>query len=71
MQGLVGVGCMGCEQPIQMTSTNQKTLFTTVNLLLMHFTQYDKVPMNPFGAKSLKLTITCFHMSTMALRGLK
>jgi hypothetical protein len=26
-------------QPIQPTSTNQKTLFTTVNLSALHFTQ--------------------------------
>jgi hypothetical protein len=33
MQGLVDVGRMGCEeQPIQLTSTNQKILFAPVNL---------------------------------------
>jgi hypothetical protein len=31
MQGLLDVGRMGCEeQPIQQTSTNQKTLYATV-----------------------------------------
>jgi hypothetical protein len=34
-------------QPIQPTSTNQKTLFATVNPSMMHFTQEIKVPMNP------------------------
>jgi hypothetical protein len=38
------------EQPILPTSTNQKTLFATVNLI--HFTEDLKVPVNPFYAKT-------------------
>jgi hypothetical protein len=41
-------------QPIQLTSNNQKTLFAPVNLSLMQFIQYIKVPMNPFCAKNFK-----------------
>jgi hypothetical protein len=57
-------------QPIQPTSTNQKTLFAPVNLSLMHFIKNIQVQMNPFCAKTLKLTIMWCHMATMALRGL-
>ena len=43
MQGLVDVGRMACEgQPIQPTSTNQKTIFAPGNLSLMHFTQENQ-----------------------------
>jgi hypothetical protein len=41
-------------QPIQPTSTNQKSLFAKVNLSLMHFIQNIQVPMNPFCAKNFK-----------------
>ena len=41
-------------QPIQPTSTNQKTLFSPVNLSLMHFNKNIQIPMNPFCAKNLK-----------------
>jgi hypothetical protein len=66
MQGLVDVGRMGCQGPIQPTSTNQKTLFAIVNLSLMHFTSNIQIPMNPFHAKNLKTN----YNATMALRGL-
>jgi hypothetical protein len=62
----------GCHQNglrgTQPTSTNQKTIFTPVDLSLMHFIQNIQIPMNPFCAKTLKLTITWYHMTTMALR---
>jgi hypothetical protein len=57
-------------QPIQLTSTNQKTLFAPVNLSLTCFTKYIKVPMNPVCANIFKPTIMWCHMATMALRGL-
>ena len=57
-------------QPIQPTSTNQKTLFATANLSLMHYTEDIQIPMNPFCARTLKLTIMWYHMVTMTLRGL-
>jgi hypothetical protein len=57
-------------QPIHLTSTNQKTLFAAFILSLMDFHQYIQVPMNPFWAKTIKLTIMWCHMATMALRGL-
>jgi hypothetical protein len=41
-------------QPIQLTSTNQKTLFPTVNFSLMHFNENIQFPMNPFCAKNFK-----------------
>ena len=50
-------------QPIQLTSTNRKTLFATVNLSLLHFTLDIKAQMNTFTIKwCLKLP--------MALKGL-
>jgi hypothetical protein len=41
-------------QPIQPISTNQKTLFATVNLSLMHFIQNVQIPMNLFCVKIFK-----------------
>jgi hypothetical protein len=41
-------------QPIQPTSTNRKTLFATVKLSLLHFTQNIQISINPFCAKILK-----------------
>jgi hypothetical protein len=38
-------------QPIQITSTNEKTLFASGNLSLMHFIQNIQVPINHFCAK--------------------
>ena len=35
-------------QPICLIFTHQKTLFTPVNISLMHFSQILQVPMNPF-----------------------
>jgi hypothetical protein len=37
------------------TSTHQETLFTSVNLSLLHFTQDVKVQMNPFCAANFVL----------------
>ena len=45
------------------------TLFIPGNLLLMHFIQDIQGLMNPFCAKTLKLTVMWCHMETMALRG--
>jgi hypothetical protein len=45
MQGLVDVG------RIQATSTIQKTLFTTVNFSLLHFTHDIKDQINTFTPK--------------------
>ena len=50
-----------------LTSTYQKTLLTTVNLSLFHFTQDVKVQMNLFCANTLNLTIIGCHRPTMAL----
>jgi hypothetical protein len=58
-------------QPIQPTSTNQKALFATVNLLILvlHFIQDNEVQINTV-LSMLKQTINGSHMATMALRGL-
>ena len=64
MQGLVHVGRMGNEGQ---ASTNQKTLFGTINLSLMHFTKNIRIPESLFCAKSFQ---TNYIVATMALRGL-
>ena len=61
MQGLADVGGMG-SQPICLTSTHEKTLFTPVKLSLMHFTHDRQLPINPLCAKTLKLTTVLCHM---------
>ena len=58
------------EQPICLTSTYQKTLFSLFKFSLKHLTQDFKVPINPFSAKTLKPIIVWSHKATMALKGL-
>jgi hypothetical protein len=56
MQGLDDVGRMGCSSLATNSATNQNIHFATVNISLMHFIQNIQFPMNPFCAKTLKIT---------------
>jgi hypothetical protein len=54
MQGLVDGGRMGCSSIAARSadiSTNQKTLFATLNLSLLHFVHEIKVYINSFTSK--------------------
>jgi hypothetical protein len=44
-------------QPIQPTSTNQKILFATVNLLLLHITHDIKAQINTFTPKYVQYSL--------------
>ena len=51
--------CAACpSQPIQPTSTNQKTPFAPVNLSMMHFIQNIQIPMKPFSCQNFKANYT-------------
>jgi hypothetical protein len=58
-------------QPILATSTHQKTLFATVILSLLHFTQNIKVHINSFCAKSLQLTVIGWNKSPYGTERIK
>jgi hypothetical protein len=62
MQGSVDVDRMVCSSlaAIQPTSTNQKTLFATVNLSLMHLTQNIEIPMRVKCGKYYNKWLSCY-----------
>jgi hypothetical protein len=59
------------EQPIQPTSTNQMTLFATVNLSLLDFPPKYPNFIEPFLCQKTSNLTMWRHMATMALRGLR